>query len=92
MSIVDRSHIILADRIEPVMLVWTRGLFVSNGSFSEEGLIAFGRGKRLICMDSLDLHDMLDRDLALDHFHGCKFRRAAETGLPFLRVRDNFSN
>lgn len=89
---VDLSHIILADRIEPVMLEWTRGLFVSNGGFSEDGLIAFGRGKRLICMDGLDIHDMLHRDLALDHVLGCKVRRAAETGLPFLRVRDIFSN
>ena len=31
---------------------WTRGLFVSNSGFTDEGLSAFGRGKRVICMDS----------------------------------------
>lgn len=36
---------------------WTRGLFVSNSGFSEEGLAAFGRGKRVICMDGLDIYE-----------------------------------
>lgn len=71
---------------------WTRGLFVSSSGFSEDGLTAFGRGKRVICMDGLDLYDMLDRELALDQVLERKVRRAAETGLPFLRVRDLFSN
>ena len=30
---------------------WSRGLFVSNSGFSRDGLDAFGRGKRLVCMD-----------------------------------------
>ncbi len=71
---------------------WTRGLFVSNSGFSEDGLTAFGRGKRVICMDGLDLYDMLDRELSLDQVLERKVRRAAETGFPFLRVRDLFSN
>ncbi|ANI79601.1 restriction endonuclease [Sphingobium sp. EP60837] len=45
---------------------WTRGLFVSNSGFTEEGLIAFGRGKHVICMDGLDLHEMLDREVSLN--------------------------
>ena len=53
---------------------WARGLFVSNSGFTEDGLAAFGRGKRVIGMDGLDR----------------KVRRAAETGLPFARVRDLF--
>ena len=68
----------------------TRGLFVSNSGFSEDGLTAFGRGKRVICMDGLDLYDMLGRELALDHVLERKVRRTAETGLGFLRVRDLF--
>lgn len=32
---------------------WTRGLFVSNSGFTDDGLAAFGRGKRVICMDGL---------------------------------------
>jgi hypothetical protein len=69
---------------------WTRGLFVSNSGFTEDGLVAFGRGKRVICMDGLDLYEMLDRELPLNQVLGRKVRRAAETGAPFIRVRDLF--
>lgn len=69
---------------------WTRGLFVSNSGFTEDGLIAFGRGKRLVCMDGLDLFETLSRELPLNHVLEKKVRRAAETGLPFARVRDLF--
>lgn len=69
---------------------WTRGLFVSNSGFTEDGLTAFGRGKRVICMDGLDLFDTLSRELPLNLVLGSKVRRAAETGLPFARVRDLF--
>ncbi|MBR1176979.1 restriction endonuclease [Bradyrhizobium sp. KB893862 SZCCT0404] len=69
---------------------WTRGLFVSNSGFSEDGLVAFGRGKRVICMDGLDLYELLDREIPLSQVLERKVRRAAETGMPFLRVRDLF--
>ena len=69
---------------------WTRGLFVSKSGFTEDGLVAFGRGKRVICMDGLDLFDTLSRELPLNHVLEKKVRRAAETGLPFARVRDIF--
>jgi hypothetical protein len=67
---------------------WTRGLFVSVNGFTEDGLAAFGRGKRLICMDGLDLSDMFDRRLSLAVVVRLKARRLAETGNPFERVRD----
>jgi restriction endonuclease Mrr len=69
---------------------WTRGLFVSNSGFTEDGLAAFGRGKRVICMDGHDLYDILNREIPLNRVLECKVRRAAETGLPFVRVRDLF--
>lgn len=69
---------------------WTRGLFVSNSGFTEDGLAAFGRGKRVICMDGLDLYEMLDRAIPLTQVLERKVRRAAETGAPFMRVRDLF--
>jgi hypothetical protein len=69
---------------------WSRGLFISQSGFTEDGLHAFGRGKRVVCMDGLDLHDALRRGLALDNVLTLKVRRAAETGLPFIRVRDLF--
>ena len=69
---------------------WTRGLFVSNSGFTDDGLVAFGRGKRVICMDGLDLYEMLDRGIPFNQVLERKVRRAAETGSPFLRVRDLF--
>jgi hypothetical protein len=69
---------------------WTRGLFVSNSGFTDDGLAAFGRGKRVICMDGLDLYEMLDREISLNQVLERKVRRAAETGAPFVRVRDLF--
>lgn len=69
---------------------WTRGLFVSNSGFTEDGLTAFGRGKRVICMDGLDLYEMLNREIPLTQVLERKVRRAAETGAPFIRVRDLF--
>lgn len=71
---------------------WTRGLFVSNSGFTEDGLAAFGRGKRVICMDGLDLYEMLDREISLSQVLRIKVRRAAETGSPFVRVRDLYPN
>lgn len=69
---------------------WTRGLFVSHSGFTEDGLAAFGRGKKVICMDGLDLYETLSRELPLNNVLERKVRRAAETGLPFARVRDLF--
>lgn len=70
---------------------WARGLFVSNSGFTPDGLAAFGRAKRVICMDGLDLFDALDRQIPLNHVLERKVRRAAESGLPFERVRDLFA-
>lgn len=50
--------------------------------------MAFRRGKRVICMDGLDLYDTLDREIPLDHVLERKVRRAAETGAPFVEVRE----
>lgn len=69
---------------------WARGLFISNSGFTEDGLAAFGRGKRIICMDGLDLYDTLSRQLRLNHVLERKVRLAAESGTLFARVRDIF--
>jgi Restriction endonuclease len=68
--------------------VWTRGLFISQSGFTEQGLDAFGRGKRLICMDGLDLWEALSGPLALPEVIDLKARRASHTGEIFVRVRD----
>jgi len=67
---------------------WSRGIFVSNSGFSEDGLIAFGKGKSIVCMDGLDMSEMLMDDRSFADVVSKKVRRAAETGKPFIRVRD----
>ncbi len=67
---------------------WSRGLLVSYSGFSREGLIAFGRGNSVICMDGLDLHAVLSRRLDFATVLAMKVRRAAETGKPFVSVDD----
>lgn len=67
---------------------WSRGLFISESGFTDDGLAAFGKGKRVICMDGLDLYEMLDKNLSFGEVVSKKARRAAESGNPFARVRD----
>lgn len=69
---------------------WARGLFISHSGFTEDGLYAFGRGKRTICMTGLDIFEMLDRSIPLDHVIDRKARRAAEDGIPHTAVRHLF--
>lgn len=69
---------------------WSRGLFVSNSGFTNEGIQAFGRGKRLVCMDGFDISEMLRLRISLADVIAAKVRAAAETGSPFVRVRDLF--
>lgn len=62
---------------------WTRGLFISFGGYTDEGLQGFGRGRRLVAMDGRDLHDALRRGIAIDRLIALKVRHAAETGEVF---------
>jgi len=70
--------------------LWSRGLFLSNSGFSSDGLQAFGKGKRIVCMDGLDLYEMLNRRLSVTDVLEAKVRRAAETGRPFIPLRELF--
>jgi hypothetical protein len=69
---------------------WARGLFISYNGFTVQGLEAFGTGKRLICMDSRDLYETFDHQIPLKSVLERKVRRAAETGQPYVSVRDLF--
>lgn len=69
---------------------WSRGLFVSNSGFSSDGLEAFGRGKRMVCLDGFDLSEMFRLRRHFSDIMDAKVRRAAETGSPFAPVRDLF--
>ena len=70
---------------------WARGLFVSYNGFTVEGLTAFGSGNRLICMVGRDIFDALTGHIPLKSVLERKVRRAAETGQPFVPVRDLFA-
>lgn len=65
---------------------WTRGLFISFGGFTNEGLQAFGKGRRLVAMDGRDLYESLTRGIAIDRLIALKVRHAAETGEIFAPV------
>lgn len=69
--------------------IWTRGLFISYGGFSVEALHRF-QTRRVVLMDGLDLHDLLDRKLSLKDVISAKSRRASETGQGYVPVRDLF--
>jgi Restriction endonuclease len=69
---------------------WGRGLFVSYSGFTEQGLIAFGRARKVICLDGLDLSETFQRRLPLPEVLRRKVRRAVEHGVTLARVSDLF--
>lgn len=67
---------------------WARGVFISFGGFTAEGLHAFGRGKRVIGVEGRDLHDALERGIGIDRLLAAKVRHAAETGAVFAPLAE----
>jgi hypothetical protein len=65
---------------------WARGLFVSYTGFTDEGLFAFGTGKKVICMEGRDIYEALDRDIPINDLLSRKVRWAAETGAAFTSI------
>jgi hypothetical protein len=61
---------------------WSRGLFISMGGFSEDGLTAFSRGRpsNLIAMNGQDIYFILEGEISLPEVVHLKARHAAETG------------
>jgi len=72
--------------------MWSRGLYISYSGFSEDGLTAFGRGDatRIICLDGLELWQIINEKRDLAEVLSLKTRRAAETGQAYVPVRDLF--
>lgn len=69
---------------------WSRGLFISFGGFSADGLAAFRQGRRasVIAMDGRDLYHILNGDMDLRAAVRLKARRAAATGEIMVGVLD----
>jgi hypothetical protein len=65
---------------------WARGVFVSFGGYTEEGLFAFGRGKRVVALEGRDVYEALTRCIGIDELIARKVRRAAETGEVFVPI------
>ena len=69
---------------------WTRGLFVSNSGFSADGLEAFRTGQptQIVCMDGLDLYEIVANLVPLREIVRAKVRLTAESGRSFVPFRD----
>ena len=69
---------------------WTRGLFVSIGGFSLDGLTAFSRGRatNTIGMSGQDLYFVLSGEISLSEAIERKVRRAAESGEFYVALFD----
>jgi len=61
---------------------WSRGIFISASSFTEDGLVAFSQGRptNLITFSGQDLYFIVDGQMPLEQAIRLKARRAAETG------------
>jgi len=69
---------------------WARGVFISYGGFTQEGLHAFGRGRKVICMSGEDIYKALGRRIPIAEVIERKVRTAAETGAAFVPLDDLF--
>lgn len=67
---------------------WSRGIFISISSFTDDGLAAFSRGRptNLITFNGQDLFFIVDGQISLDQAIRLKARRAAETGEVMVSV------
>lgn len=74
-------------------LIGTKGVFVSYSGFSQDGLIAFskGRASNVICIDGADLFCALDGEISLQKLIESKIRWASESGdayKPMMQLKD----
>lgn len=71
---------------------WARGVFISWEGFTREGLEAWGRGKRVICVSGYDLFLMLKNNISFRMLMEEKIRRAAETGSLYVKIDEIYPN
>lgn len=61
-------------------------MFISWAGFTREGLEAWGKGKRVICVSGYDLVLMLKNNISFRILMEEKIRRAAETGSLYVKI------
>lgn len=69
---------------------WARGVFISYGGFTQEGLHAFGRGRKVICMSGEDIYKALGQRIPIAEVIDRKVRAAAETGAAYVPLEALF--
>lgn len=69
---------------------WSRGIFITASTFTQEGLAAFSRGRptNLIAISGQDLYFIVDGQMPLNEVIRLKARRAAETGEVMIPVQE----
>ena len=85
------TFLLLASAAVFAFIYFTATTEALSKDFTEDGLHAFGRAKRVICMDGFDLYEVLECALPLETALAAKVRAAAETGLHFHRIRALFT-
>lgn len=64
---------------------WTRGVFISWMGFTEDGLSAFGKGNKVICVSGEDIYHCLKNNIPFPVLLEAKIRHASETGECFIQ-------
>lgn len=59
---------------------WTRGVFISWHGFTEDGLVAFGKGHKVVCISGKDIYECLKAKIPFPVLLEAKVRHASETG------------
>jgi len=69
---------------------WSRGIFISNSGFTEDGITAYSRGRptNMIGLTGQDLYFILEGKISLKNALEKKIRRATETGDFYVSVFD----
>ncbi|EAO6358546.1 DUF3644 domain-containing protein [Salmonella enterica] len=73
-------------------VAWARGVFISWAGFTRDGLEAWGKGKRVICVSGYDLVLMLKNNISFRMLMEEKIRRAAETGSLYVKIDEIYPN
>lgn len=69
---------------------WARWVFISYGGFTQDGLHAFGRGRKVIGMSGEDIYKALGKRIPIADVIERKVRAAAETGAAFVPLDELF--